>query len=207
MTASLPGATLQSQPHDDPMADPRPTPPDPSPPGHAPAARPSAWAKLAENPLPSVLSAVIVVLLGFSLTVTNVRISDANDRITRLEARMDDRFAVQDDKIDKLDNKIDEINLKLTALIVALEASGTIDGVVENQIAATAPAGYGPSAQHSATGSADDSHPPRPKAGCGPSAQHSATVAVNGCNTADQQSAVIRNRSAPATSPGRRAGI
>ena len=191
MTASLPGATLQSQPHDDPMADPRPTPPDPSPPGHAPAARPSAWAKLAENPLPSVLSAVIVVLLGFSLTVTNVRISDANDRITRLEARMDDRFAVQDDKIDKLDdkidklidkldNKIDEINLKLTALIVALEASGTIDGVVENQIAATAPAGYGPSAQHSATGSAGDSHPPRPKAGCGPSAQHSATVAVNG---------------------------
>ena len=126
------------------MADPRPAPPESSPAGHAPATRPRVWAKLAEDPLPAILGAVAVVLLGFSLTVTNARISDANDRITRLEAKMDDRFAAQDDKINELDDKIDEINLKLTALIVALEASGAIDGVVENQITATPPAGHGP---------------------------------------------------------------
>lgn len=141
------------------MADPRPTPSEPSPAGPAPAARPSAWAKLAENPLPSILGAVIVVLLGFSLTVTNARISDTNDRITRLEARMDARFAAQDetiyeldlkltaqideldDKVDELDDKVDEVSLKLTALIAALEASGAIDGVVENQTTATRPEG------------------------------------------------------------------
>ena len=140
------------------MDDPRPAPPESSPAGHAPATRPRVWAKLAEDPLPPILGAVVVVLLGFSLTVTNSRISDANDRITRLEARMDAKFAAQDekiaemedkidemdDKIDEMDDKIDEINLKLTALIVALEASGAIDGVVENQITATPPAGYGP---------------------------------------------------------------
>ena len=155
MTASLPAARLQPQSHDDPMADPRPTPPEPSP-----ATRPRSWAKLAQNPLPTILGAVIVVLLGFSLTVTNARISDTNDRITRLEARLDDRFAEMDDKVnrlddkvdrlddkvDRLDDKIDEVNLKLTALIVALEASGTIDGVVENLITGPSQAGYSPSA-------------------------------------------------------------
>ena len=63
------------------MADPRPTPPQRSGTSDARAARPSAWAKLAENPLPSILGAVIVVLLAFSLTVTNARISDTNDRM------------------------------------------------------------------------------------------------------------------------------
>lgn len=125
------------------MADPRPTPPEAAPAEPAPTTRPSAWAKLMEDPLPAVLGAVVVVLLGFSLTVTNARISDANDRITRLEVKMDNRFAAQDEKIDELDGKIDEINLKLTALIVALETAGVIDADISDQATATRP-GSGP---------------------------------------------------------------
>lgn len=125
------------------MADPRRTLPEPAPTGPAPAVRPSAWAKLAEDPLSAILGAVVVVLLGFSLTVTNMRISDANDRITRLEAKMDDRFAAQDTKIDDLDEKIDVLDLKLTALIVALETAGVINANISDLPTATA-AGHGP---------------------------------------------------------------
>ena len=120
------------------MADPRPTLPEAAPGEPAPTTRPSAWAKLMEDPLPAVLGAVVVVLLGFSLTVTNARISDASDRITRLEVKMDDRFAAQDEKIDELDKKIDELGLKLTALIVALEAAGVIDANISDLTTATA---------------------------------------------------------------------
>ncbi len=144
------------------MTDPRPAPTEPAPAAHDAAAKPSAWSRLAENPLPSILAAVIVVLLGYNLTVTNDRISDTNDRISRLEDRMDARFAAQeakiaaldakidalDDKVDakfgELDAKIDDLNLKLTALIVALETSGAIDGIVEIQVTATQPADYVP---------------------------------------------------------------
>ena len=98
------------------MADTRPTPPEPSPAGHAPAVRPNVWAKFVENPLPAILGVVMVVLLGFSLTVTNARISDTNDRITRLEARMDARFTAQDKKIDKLDAKVDKLGAKVDKL-------------------------------------------------------------------------------------------
>ncbi len=94
--------------------------------------RPSAWAKLVENPLAAILGAIVVMLLGFSLTVTNLRISDANDRITRLEVKMDDRFAAQDKKIEELDKKIDELDLKLTALIVALETAGVINANISD---------------------------------------------------------------------------
>ncbi len=155
MTASIPPARLRPQPHDGPMTDPRPAPTEPAPAAHDAAAKPSAWSRLAENPLPSILAAVIVVLLGYNLTVTNDRISDTNDRISRLEDRMDARFAAQeakiaalDAKIDakfgELDAKIDDLNLKLTALIVALETSGAIDGIVEVQVTATQPADYVP---------------------------------------------------------------
>ena len=125
------------------MADPQPTLPEPAPAGPAPTVRPSAWAKLVDDPLPAILGAVVVVLLGFSLTVTNVRISDANDRITGLEAKMDDRFAAQDTKIDELEQKIDELGLKLTALIVALETAGVINANISDLSTATA-AGHGP---------------------------------------------------------------
>ncbi len=142
------------------MTDPRPAPTEPAPAAHDAAAKPSAWARLVENPLPSILAAVIVVLLGYNLTVTNDRISDTNDRISdtndrisRLEDRLDARFAAQEAKIDALDDKvdakfgeldakIDDLNLKLTALIVALETSGAIDGIAEIQVTATQPADY-----------------------------------------------------------------
>ncbi len=149
------------------MTDPRPAATEPAPVVRDAAAKPSAWSRLAENPLPSILAAVIVVLLGYNLTVTNDRISDTNDRISdtndrisRLEDRMEARFAAQeakidaldakidalDDKVDakfgELDAKIDDLNLKLTALIVALETSGAIDGIVEIQVTATQPTDY-----------------------------------------------------------------
>ena len=132
VTAALPPATLQPQPHDDPMADPRRTSPEPAPTGPAPAVRPSSWAKLVDDPLPAILGAVVVVLLGFSLTVTNMRISDANDRITRLEAKMDDRFAAQDTKIEALEEKIEGLDEKIEGLDEKIEGlEEKIEGLEE----------------------------------------------------------------------------
>ena len=109
----------------------------------ATAARPSSWAKLAENPLQTLLATAVVALLIFNLTSTNASIADTNDRITRLgdgvtrlgdrvtrlEERMEARFAAQD-------AKIDEINLKLTALIAALNMTKQVDAAMAGTVIA-----------------------------------------------------------------------
>ena len=141
--------------------------PEPQPPTHTPAAaaatatltaaaRPRIRDQLAQNPLASFLGAVIIVMLGFTLTTSY-------DRITRLEDKIDTRFAAQDQKIDTKfaqvdarfaaqDQKIDtefaqvdarfdslesdvaEINLKLTALIAALNATDAVDAALEGRL-------------------------------------------------------------------------
>ena len=81
---------------------------------------------------------VFVALLMFNFTITHSRISDTNDRITRLEESVDARFEAQDAKIDRLfaaqDAKIDEINLKLTALIAALNATAEVDAALQGRL-------------------------------------------------------------------------
>lgn len=78
-------------------------------------------------------------LLIFVFTDQSNRITRLDDRITRLEEKIDARFAAQDEKIDAKfaaqNEKIDEINLKLTALIAALNMSRAVDAAVEGQLA------------------------------------------------------------------------
>ena len=114
--------------------------PEPQPPTHTPAAvaatatataRPRIRDQLAQNPLASFLGAVIIVMLGFTLTTSY-------DRITRLEDKIDARFAAQDQKIDtrfdSLESDVGEINLKLTALIAALNATDAADAALEGRL-------------------------------------------------------------------------
>ena len=105
--------------------------PDPQPPAHTPAAaavtataaRPRIRDQIAENPLASFLGAVIIVMLGFTLTTSY-------DRITRLEDKVDARF-------DSLESDVGEINLKLTALIAALNATDAVDAALEGRLTGT----------------------------------------------------------------------
>ena len=60
------------------------------------------WDKFTENPLPSVLSTLIAVMLGFVLTTTNERIGDANNRITSLEVKVDSFVVKVGEEIDAL---------------------------------------------------------------------------------------------------------
>ena len=83
------------------------------------------WDKFMENPLPSIFGGVIVVMLGFVLTVTNDRISDTNDRITSLEVKVDKKMDALEVKVDalevKVDEKIDALEVKVDEKIDALE--------------------------------------------------------------------------------------
>ena len=88
--------------------------------------------KYLENPLQAFLT-VVVLLFGFVLTQTN-------DRITRLEDKVDAGFAQQDAKFDERfaqqDEKLDEINLKLTALIAALNATAEVEAALDGKLLA-----------------------------------------------------------------------
>ena len=86
-----------------------------------------AWRQFGENPLQTLFGAAIVALLVFSFTTTNDRIDDTNDRITRLEARMDARLTA-------LEEGVAEINLKLTALIAALNRTDEVSAALEGRI-------------------------------------------------------------------------
>ena len=116
--------------------------PDPQPPAHTPAAaavtataaaRPRIRDQIAENPLASFLGAVIIVMLGFTLTTSY-------DRITRLEDKIDTRFAQVDARFDSLESDVGEINLKLTALIAALNATDPVDAALEGRLTGIATA-------------------------------------------------------------------
>ena len=96
---------------------------------------------MAENPLLTLFGAVIVVLLGFNLTTTNMRIDDVNDRIDRIEDRMDARFAQidarfaqMDARFEALEHSVAEIDRKLTALIAALNKTAEVDGAMSGDV-------------------------------------------------------------------------
>jgi len=117
-------------------------------PAAAARAKPNWALKLPDNPVQALFAALLAVLLGLAFTLTNDRISRLDDRITRLEDKIDERFEAQDAKIDEVDQKltakieevdmnlttlIAEINLKLTALIAALNASEGVDAALQGQ--------------------------------------------------------------------------
>lgn len=100
-------------------------------PTHAPARTAAgigrrAWEQFADNPLQALFGTAIVALLIFNFTTLNFRINDTNDRITRLEDKVDARFAA-------LEEDVAEINLKLTALIAALNRTEEVDAAVEGR--------------------------------------------------------------------------
>ena len=97
------------------------------------AARPRIRDQVAENPLASFLGAVIIVMLGFTLTTSY-------DCSTRLEDKIDTRFAQVDARFDSLESDVGEINWKLTALIAALNATDPVDAALEGRLTGTATA-------------------------------------------------------------------
>ena len=101
MPASAGTPTTQMPPQ---MAHTPQPPPPAEPTAEAPAAaaanRPGIRAQIAENPLTSLLGGIIIILLAATFATSNIRIDDTNDRITRLEGKIDTRFAAQDQKID-----------------------------------------------------------------------------------------------------------
>ena len=100
-------------------------------------ARPGIRNQMTENPLLSLFGAVIVVLLGFVLTTSNIRIGETHDRITGLENRIDDRMDRLENRMDRLENRIGslerdvaDIDRKLTALIAALNKTEEVEGAL-----------------------------------------------------------------------------
>ena len=140
MPAPVHNPAAQAPPH---MAHtPDPQPPEPTPAAAAATARPRIRDQIAENPLASLLGAVIIVMLGFTLTTSydrfvrlDDRITRLDDRITRLEDKIDARFEQVDARFDSLESDVAEINLKLTALIAALNATGAVDAALEGRLA------------------------------------------------------------------------
>ena len=116
------------------------TPTDPT--GHT---TPAGASKRFENPLLTILGAAVVVLLGFALTHTNDRISRLEDKVdagfekidtrfTAQDAKFEARFAEQDARFAEQDAKLDEINLKLTALIALFNSTAQVEAALEGQL-------------------------------------------------------------------------
>ena len=105
---------------------------------------PNSARKYLEHPLQAFLVTVVVFLFGFVLTQTNDRITRLEDKVdagfAQQDAKFDERFAQQDEKLDERfaqqDEKLDEINLKLTALIAALNATAEIEAALEGRLLA-----------------------------------------------------------------------
>ena len=96
--------------------------------------KPNSAGRRIEHPLQAIMGAVIVLLLGFTLTQTNDRISRLEDRVSRLEDRVDAGFAKVDERFAQQDAKLDEINLKLTALIAALNATAEVEAALDGRL-------------------------------------------------------------------------
>ncbi len=96
--------------------------------------KPNTAGRRLEHPLQAIMGAVIVLLLGFTLTQTNDRISRLEDRVSRLEDRVDAGFAKVDERFAQQDAKLDEINLKLTALIAALNATAEVEAALDGRL-------------------------------------------------------------------------
>ena len=86
-----------------------------------------ALKQLGENPLLAVFGAALVALLIFSLTSTN-------DRITRLEDRMDARFTALEEDVSEIDLKLADLDRKLTAVIAALNMTEEVTAAIEGRI-------------------------------------------------------------------------
>ena len=92
-----------------------------------------ALQQLGENPLQALFGAALVALLIFNLNSTN-------DRITRLEERMDARFAEIEEDTAEIKEDTAEINLKLTAIIAALNMTEEVTAALEGRLIAPTPA-------------------------------------------------------------------
>lgn len=112
------------------------------------AARPRLRDQVAENPLLSFFGLLIVALLAAAIASPHIRIDDTNERIDRLEARMEARFDEVEARLDRLEAAVEEINLKLTALIAHLNATSEVDNALAGRLT-------GPSALD-ATGTSGD---------------------------------------------------
>ena len=144
MTTSAPIPAANTAPS---MANPSDTASE-APPAQARAAtvaRPSLRAQAAENPLLSFFGLVIVALLAAAVASPNIRISDTNGRIDRLEAKMGAGFSDTNGRIDRLEDKVDarfstletavgEIDRKLTALIAHLNAASEVDNALTGRL-------------------------------------------------------------------------
>ena len=129
---------------DTPAPNPAESVPDtPAEPGVALPATAAGKGRLApprftERGVQTLLAMAFAGLLIFVFTDQSNRITRLDDRITRLEEKVDSRFAAQDEKIDAMfaaqNETIDEINLKLTALIAALNMSSAVDAAVEGRL-------------------------------------------------------------------------
>ena len=110
--------------------------------------RPRLREQVADNPLLTLMGAVIVALLVFNLGTTNFRFDDIDNRFDDIDNRFDDLHARIDDtnaRIDRLEDRIDrledrmdrledrviEIDRKLTALIAVLNATEAVDAALE----------------------------------------------------------------------------
>ncbi|MYC42936.1 MAG: hypothetical protein F4X52_10355 [Acidimicrobiaceae bacterium] len=104
-----------------------------------PQAKSSRMRGLPESPLPAILGAMVVLLLGFALTQTNDRISRLEDRVdagfTRVDAgfaRVDEQFARVDEQFVRVDGqfarvdeqfaRVDEQFARVDERLVALDA-------------------------------------------------------------------------------------
>ncbi len=72
------------------------------------------------------------MLLGFTLTTTNMRIDDTNQRLDRIEDKMDGRFTA-------LEHSVAEIDRKLTALIAALNKTAEVDAAMAGDVSGIRP--------------------------------------------------------------------
>ena len=96
--------------------------------------KPNSARKYLENPLQALLVTVVVFLFGFVLTQTNDRISRLEDKVDAGFARIDERFTKVDERFAQQDEKLDEINLKLTALIAALNATAEVEAALDGRL-------------------------------------------------------------------------
>ena len=114
-----------------------------------PTTEPNLARRWIENPMQALLVTVLAFLFGFVLTQTNDRITRLEDKVDAGFARIDERFAQQDEKLDERfaqqnakfderfaqqDEKLDEINLKLTALIAALNATAEVEAALNGRL-------------------------------------------------------------------------
>ena len=131
-------------------------PTDAGPLAAPPTTEPNPARRWIENPMQTLLVTVLVFLFGFVLTQTNDRITRLEDKVDAGFVRIDERFAQQDQKLDERfaqqdtkfeerfaqlderfaqqDTKFDEINLKLTALIAALNATAAVEAALDGKL-------------------------------------------------------------------------